>query len=63
MELKIIFIYSFCSDMLHAAGIKIETSFSSLTRLLPRRIDAVTAQGFIMKLLIFIFSFSLQKIF
>ncbi len=42
---------------------KIETSFSSLTRLLPRRIDAVTTQGFIMKLLIFIFSFSLQKIF
>lgn len=41
---------------------RIETSFSELTRLLPRKIDAVTVQGFIMKLLIFVFSFSLQKI-
>jgi hypothetical protein len=41
---------------------KIETSFSSLTRLFPRKIEAVTAKGFIMKLLIFICSFSIQQL-
>ena len=41
---------------------KIETSFSSLTRLFPRKIEAETAKGFIMKLLIFICSFSIQQL-
>jgi hypothetical protein len=41
---------------------RIETSFSELTRLLPRKIDAVTANGFLLKLVIFVFSFALQKL-
>ena len=39
---------------------RIETTFSGITRLFPRKIEAVTANGFLMKLLIFISSFALQ---
>lgn len=41
---------------------RIETTFSEITRLLPRKIEAVTARGFLMKCLIFICSFALQKL-
>jgi hypothetical protein len=41
---------------------RIETTFSNFTRLLPRKIEAVTAKGFMMKLLIFICSFSIQQL-
>ncbi len=41
---------------------RIETTFSEITRLFPRKIDAVTGKGFLMKLLIFICSFALQKL-
>jgi len=41
---------------------RIETTFSGITRLFPRKIDAVTANGFLMKLLIFMCSFSLQHL-
>ena len=40
----------------------IETTFSKINRLLPRKIEAVTAKGFMMKLLIFICSFSIQQL-
>jgi IS5 family transposase len=40
---------------------RIETTFSEISRLFPRKIEAVTARGFLMKLLIFVFSFALQK--
>jgi DDE family transposase len=41
---------------------RIETTFSGITRLFPRKIDAVTTNGFLMKLLIFICSFALQNL-
>lgn len=41
---------------------RIETTFSEITRLLPRKIEAVTAKGFLMKLLIFICTFALEKL-
>jgi hypothetical protein len=41
---------------------RIETTFSEIIRLFPRKIDAVTAKGFLMKLLIFMCSFALQKL-
>lgn len=41
---------------------RIETTFSEITRLFPRKIEAVTAKGFLMKLFIFICSFALQKL-
>lgn len=41
---------------------RIETAFSELTRLFPRKIDAVTSKGIIMKLFIFICSFAIQKL-
>jgi hypothetical protein len=40
---------------------RIETTFSEITRLFPRKIEAVTAKGFLMKLLIFVCSFALLK--
>jgi len=39
-----------------------EITFSEITRLLPRKIEAVTAKGFLMKLLIFICVFALEKL-
>ena len=41
---------------------RIETTFSVINRLFPRKIDAVTANGFVMKLLIFLCSFAIQNI-
>lgn len=41
---------------------RIETTFSEITRLFPRKIEAVTMQGFLMKVLIFICSFGIQKL-
>lgn len=41
---------------------RIETTFSEISRLFPRKIDAVTSKGFLMKLLIFICSFALKKL-
>lgn len=41
---------------------RIETTFSGITRLFPRKIDAVTAKGFLMKLVIFLCSFALQNL-
>jgi IS5 family transposase len=41
---------------------RIETFFSQLIRLFPRKIDAVTCKGFLMKILIFISAFAFQKV-
>lgn len=40
---------------------RIETTFSQLCCLFPRKIHAVTANGFLLKLIIFIVAFSLEK--
>ena len=53
-----------CSSLRYIQSIlrkRIETTFSGITRLFPRKIDAVTANGFLMKLVIFICSFALQN--
>ena len=41
---------------------KIETSFSEITGQFPKSIHAVTPQGFILKVVLFIFAFTLDKI-
>ncbi|WP_392478895.1 IS982 family transposase [Nostoc sp. C110] len=41
----------------------IETVFSSITRVFPKSIHAVTYEGFLLKLGVFIFAFTLQKAF
>lgn len=41
---------------------RIETTFSEITRLFPRKIEAVTAKGFLMKVFIFICAFALHKL-
>jgi hypothetical protein len=40
---------------------RIETTFSQLTSMLPRKIHAVTKKGFLLKLIIFIISFSIEQ--
>lgn len=40
---------------------RIETTFSQLTRMLPRKIHAVTKKGFLLKLVIYIVSFSIEQ--
>lgn len=40
---------------------RIETTFSQLTNMFPRKIHAVTQQGFLLKLVIFIVSFSIEQ--
>jgi hypothetical protein len=42
---------------------KIETTFSQITRLLPRKIEAVTIRGFLIKVLLFICAFALKELF
>ena len=41
---------------------RIETTFSELTAWFPKRIHAVTPKGFLLKLIIFLFAFTLNKI-
>lgn len=41
---------------------RIETTFSEITRLFPRKIEAVTGKGFLMKVIIFLCSFVLNKL-
>jgi hypothetical protein len=54
--------HSGCISFLHSRLRKrIETSFSQINRLFPRKIEAVTAKGFLMKLLIFVFAFALHN--
>ena len=40
----------------------IETTFSGITNFFPKKIHAVTPQGFILKLILFIFAFTLNQI-
>lgn len=40
---------------------RIETTFSELTSMLPRKIHAVTKNGFLLKLIIFIVSYSIEQ--
>lgn len=40
---------------------RIETTFSQVTAMLPRKIHAVTKKGFLLKLVIFIVSFSIEQ--
>lgn len=40
---------------------RIETTFSEITAFFPRKIHAVTTQGFILKLILFIFAYSLNR--
>ena len=42
---------------------RIETVFSEITRLFPKRIHAVTLKGFLMKLSFFIIAFTLDRAF
>lgn len=42
---------------------RVETSFSNLVRLFPRKIHAITKAGFLLKIIIFIVSFSLNHFF
>ena len=41
---------------------RIETTFSQLVSLFPRKIHAVTSDGFLLKIVIFVFSFSLKQL-
>jgi hypothetical protein len=41
---------------------RIETTFSQLVHLFPRKIHAVTANGFLLKIVIFIISFSIEQL-
>ncbi len=40
----------------------IETTFSGITNFFPKKIHAVTAQGFILKIILFIFAFTLNQL-
>ena len=42
---------------------RIEITFSEITNLFPKKIHAITPQGFILKIVLFIFAFTLKKIF
>jgi len=41
---------------------RIETTFSGITNFFPKKIHAVTPQGFILKLILFIFAYTLNQI-
>jgi len=41
---------------------RIETTFSQLVSLFPRKIHAVTSSGFLLKLIVFVISFSLKQL-
>jgi len=41
---------------------RIETTFSGITSFFPKRIHAVTPQGFILKLILFIFAYTLNQV-
>ncbi|MBX0331746.1 IS982 family transposase [Pontibacter sp. HSC-14F20] len=41
---------------------RIETTFSGITGFFPKKIHAVTAQGFILKLILFIFAYTLTQV-
>jgi Transposase DDE domain len=41
---------------------RVETTFSEISTLLPKKIHAVTDYGFILKVIIFLFSYTLNKI-
>ena len=41
---------------------RIKTTFSEITTLLPKKIHAVTDYGFILKVIMFLFSYTLNKI-
>ncbi|MBW7467165.1 IS982 family transposase, partial [Pontibacter aydingkolensis] len=41
---------------------RIETTFSGITGFFPRKIHAVTAEGFILKLILFIFAYTLAQV-
>lgn len=41
---------------------RIETTFSGITNFFPKKIHAVTAQGFILKIILFIFAFTLTNL-
>jgi hypothetical protein len=41
---------------------RIETTFSGITSFFPKKIHAVTAEGFILKLILFIFAYTLNQI-
>ncbi len=41
---------------------RIETTFRGITNFFPKKIQAVTAQGFILKIILFIFAFTLNQV-
>jgi IS5 family transposase len=41
---------------------RIETTFSQITNFFPKKIHAVTAEGFILKLILFIFAYTLNQV-
>ncbi|PTX18201.1 DDE family transposase, partial [Pontibacter mucosus] len=41
---------------------RIETTFSGITAFFPKKIHAVTAEGFILKLILFIFAYTLTQV-
>jgi hypothetical protein len=41
---------------------RIETTFSGITNFFPKKIHAVTAQGFILKIMLFIFAYTLDQL-
>jgi hypothetical protein len=41
---------------------RIETTFSGITAYFPKKIHAVTAQGFILKLILFTFAYTLTQV-
>ncbi|PTX14905.1 DDE family transposase [Pontibacter mucosus] len=41
---------------------RIETTFSGITGFFPKKIHAVTAEGFILKLILFIFAYTLTQV-
>lgn len=42
---------------------RIETTFSGITNFFPKKIHAVTAQGFTLKIILFIFAYTINQIF
>ncbi|NPD86977.1 IS982 family transposase, partial [Lentimicrobium sp. L6] len=41
---------------------RVETTFSEISTLLPKKIHAVTSYGFVLKVIMFLFSYTLNKI-
>jgi hypothetical protein len=53
-----------CTEYLIAVGRKrIETAFSDIAKLMPKSIHAVTAEGFLIKLIAFIWAYTFDKIY